>query len=210
MLFTRLPSNRASNWSLTLLNWKKVTDITWEHFLKQRIEETLATGTSEHIPWRIRDGLAAILRIGNLSADERFRRTKPDTYARRLLYADPAGRYSVVVMTWGAGQSTPIHDHAGVWCVEGVAEGEIDVTQYRLARTPDGKLRFEPQPSVHAGLGSTGALIPPQEYHRLANRTDQTAITVHIYGGEIRECHAYFSQPDGSYRREMHALSYDD
>lgn len=93
-----------------------MTDKTWKHFLKQRIAETLATGASEHIPLRIRDELAAVLRDGSLSAVDWFRRTKPDTYARRLLYADPAGRYSVVVMTWGAGQSTPIHDHAGVWC----------------------------------------------------------------------------------------------
>lgn len=84
------------------------------------------------------------------------------------------------------------------------------MTQYRLAPTPDGKLRFDPQPNMHTALGSAGALIPPQEYHRLANRTDQTAITVHIYGGEIDECHAYFPQADGSYRCEMHALSYDD
>ncbi len=27
-------------------------------------------------------------------------------------------------MTWGPGQGTPLHDHAGIWCVEGVVEGK--------------------------------------------------------------------------------------
>jgi predicted metal-dependent enzyme (double-stranded beta helix superfamily) len=26
--------------------------------------------------------------------------------------------FSVIAMTWGPGQGTPIHDHAGMWCVE--------------------------------------------------------------------------------------------
>jgi hypothetical protein len=93
--------------------------------------------------------------------------------------------------------------------VEGVVEGEIEVTQYRLDRTPDGKLHFEIQPSVQAGIGSASALIPPHEHHRLANRSDRTAITVHVYGGEILECHVYFPQLDGSYRCELRTLSYD-
>ena len=54
-------------------------------------------------------------------------------YARRLLHRDPAGRYTAIVMTWGPGQGTAVHDHGGLWCVEGVVDGEIAVTQYRRA-----------------------------------------------------------------------------
>ena len=35
-------------------------------------------------------------------------------------------------MTWGPGQRTALHDHAGIWCVEGVMEGEMEVIRYEL------------------------------------------------------------------------------
>src|SRR5690606_6975715 len=43
-----------------------------------------------------------------------------DHYARRELYRSERFGYSVIAMTWGPRQGTPIHDHAGRWCVEGV------------------------------------------------------------------------------------------
>ena len=61
----------------------------------------------------------------------------PDSYARRLLYRDPKGSFTVVIMVWGEGQSTPIHDHAGLWCVECVYRGCIQVDSYDLDGTPE-------------------------------------------------------------------------
>ena len=56
----------------------------------------------------------------------------PSCYARHLLYQDSADGFVMVAMVWGAGQRTAIHDHAGVWCVEGVYEGRIQVTRFDL------------------------------------------------------------------------------
>ena len=53
-----------------------------------------------------------------------------DHYARRELYTSPEHGYSVVAMTWGPGQGTKIHDHSGMWCVEGVWKGRLEITQY--------------------------------------------------------------------------------
>ena len=39
-------------------------------------------------------------------------------------------------MTWGPGQGTPVHDHGGLWCVEGVVEGQIAVTRYDVQPQP--------------------------------------------------------------------------
>ena len=46
-------------------------------------------------------------------------------YARRELYRSPGHGYCVIAMTWGPGQGTPIHDHAGMWCVEAVWQGAL-------------------------------------------------------------------------------------
>ncbi len=53
-------------------------------------------------------------------------------YCRRLLYRDPELGFTAVVMTWGPGQQTALHDHAGIWCVEGVIEGKMEVTRFEL------------------------------------------------------------------------------
>ena len=48
-----------------------------------------------------------------------------DHYARRELYRSDEHGFSVIAMTWGPGQGTPIHDHAGMWCVECVVDGTM-------------------------------------------------------------------------------------
>ncbi|HST44541.1 MAG TPA: cysteine dioxygenase family protein, partial [Luteimonas sp.] len=90
-----------------------------------------------------------------------------DHYARRELYRSPVHGYSVVAMTWGPGQGTPIHDHCGLWCVEGVWDGQLEITQYQLVETAGERFRFRAAGGIHAGPGSAGSLIPPHEYHTI-------------------------------------------
>jgi len=139
-----------------------------------------------------------------------FHESRPDGYARRLLRRGDRG-YSLVVMTWGPGQHTPLHDHAGMWCVECVLRGEIDVTQYDLLQSAGERFRFAPQTTVRARLGDAGCLIPPFEYHVLANPVpDAVAMTLHVYGGEMDHCNAFVPLGDGWWQREPRQLSYDD
>lgn len=122
-------------------------------------------------------------------------------YARHLLYGEPEGRYEVVVMAWSPGQSTPVHDHAGIWCVEGVVRGVVDVTRYDLTEMlGEETARMEPLEVIKAGLGQCGALIPPVEYHKIANPYDRLALTMHVYGGRMRACRVFEERGDSTYR----------
>jgi len=134
---------------------------------------------------------------------------EPDRYARHLLHVDPAKRFSVVVMVWGAGQKTPIHDHGGMWCVEGVYRGSIRVTRYDLdAPIKDGVARFHRFEVIEAGVGRTGSLIPPVDFHTIENDHAETAITVHTYGGEMSACQVFLPRADGAYDACMKPLAY--
>jgi predicted metal-dependent enzyme (double-stranded beta helix superfamily) len=161
---------------------------------------------------RIKDDLENFIPASGLRLPERFRRTRGDSYCRRLLYRDPDLGFTALVMTWGPGQRTALHDHAGIWCVEGVVEGELDVTRYQLLEeSAGGFCRFEEQGSVRARAGSAGALIPPFEYHVLANaHPDRLALTLHVYGGEMDHCSTFMPEPGGHYRRQAKQLSYDE
>jgi predicted metal-dependent enzyme (double-stranded beta helix superfamily) len=161
---------------------------------------------------RIKDDLESFIPAEGLRLPDRFRSTRRDSYCRRLLYRDPELGFTALVMTWGPGQRTALHDHAGIWCVEGVVEGELEVTRYQLLEeTAAGLCRFEEKGSVRARAGSAGALIPPFEHHVLANvDPNRIALTLHVYGGEMDHCYTFLPEPDGRYRRQAKQLGYDE
>jgi len=177
--------------------------------LRLLINSAVQLGDTDAIVHTIQRDLAKALESGRIRLGADFSRVKSGSYARRLLFREVEKGYTVVVMTWAPGQETPIHDHAGIWCVEGVVQGEIDVTRYRVELQTGQLLRFSGQASIRAGIGSTGSLIPPDEYHAIANTTDSTAITLHVYGGEMDHCNVYTPRPDGWHERAPHALTYD-
>lgn len=151
--------------------------------------------------------VAFIARGGELPA--KLLRPHARGYARRLLHRDPAGRYTVVLMVWAPRQGTPIHDHAGLWCVECVYSGRIRVTSYRVTETlADGRLRLVREDAVTAGVGAAGALIPPFDHHVIDNPFDEPAATLHVYGGEMERCDVFTDAGDGAFRRESRELCY--
>jgi predicted metal-dependent enzyme (double-stranded beta helix superfamily) len=179
--------------------------------IRARLDEAVGAENVTAIAYKVKDVLQDALRSDGLPLPDSFRVSRPDTYARRLLYRDPQGRYTAVVMTWGPGQKTALHDHAGIWCVECVVDGRMEVTQYDLLSESDGTYRFAPQSCVPASRGSAGCLIPPFEYHMLANASaDGTSITLHVYGGEMDHCNVFEPEANGAYRRVTRSLSYHD
>lgn len=133
-----------------------------------------------------------------------------DRYARRELYRSPGYGYSVVAMTWGPGQGTPVHDHSGLWCVEGVWSGSLEITQYALVERDAERFRFRAAGGVRAGTGSAGSLIPPHEYHTIANPSpDRTAVSVHVYQAPLLRCARFVHERDEWYLRTDAALGLD-
>jgi predicted metal-dependent enzyme (double-stranded beta helix superfamily) len=157
--------------------------------VKRVLEETFAAGTE--------------------FLDARFLVPNPERYARRLVHRDPGNRYTVIAMVWNVGQGTPLHDHAGIWCVECVYSGRIRVTSYQChGGDPEHDIvQFQQETVIHAGVGQAGALIPPFEYHVLENAGDAPAVTLHVYGGEMDHCHIFEPVGNGWLRR-YRELSY--
>lgn len=174
------------------------------------IDEAVAQDSVADTVETIKGDLCRLIRSGQIDLPSEYTTPVDGHYARRLLHKDEERGYSIVIMTWGPGQETPIHDHSGMWCVEGVWGGTIDVQQYELVSKDDGRYRFESRNSYMAGVGSAGCLIPPYEYHAISNACDETpAVSLHIYGGEMVMCSVFDKQPDGSYTRTERPLGYD-
>jgi len=176
------------------------------------LDAAVRATSPQAITAQLKHDLEDVLGSRRLRLPEAFRVPHPERYARRLLHRDPAGRYTAVVMTWGPGQGTALHDHGGLWCVEGVVEGTMTVTQYDVVGSGDGTFGVSPAgPTYLCGVGSAGHLIPPLDVHVLANALpDQVSVTLNVYGGNLDRCRIFVPRADGTYEEQFRALSYDE
>ena len=106
---------------------------------------------------------------------------KSDCYARHVIYADPAGRFTILAIVWGAGQFSQPHAHH-TWCAYGVYENALKETVFtwNAATSTAHPLRTEarhPGYSCYAGAGL-------DQIHRLGNSGARPAISIHVYGVE--------------------------
>jgi 3-mercaptopropionate dioxygenase len=179
--------------------------------LIERIDHAVANECEHAITDELRHALCSLMRNQDVRLPGCCYEPVDDHYARRELYRSQAHGYSVIAMTWGPGQGTPIHDHSGMWCVEGVWHGALEITQYELLEEAGERFRFQAVGSMQAGQGSAGSLIPPHEYHTIRNpSTDDLAVSLHIYKGTMRSC-SVFNPIDGQwYARGLRQLGLDD
>lgn len=128
----------------------------------------------------VADALTPFLHLPDLlSAEQRI--GDPTAYRQRVLHVAEDGAFSLVALVWLPGQATPIHDHLS-WCVVGVYQGDEAETRYRLI---DGRLLVETE-RVTNPTGSVSGLVPPGDIHLVRNAGDDVAISLHVYGADLR------------------------
>jgi predicted metal-dependent enzyme (double-stranded beta helix superfamily) len=174
------------------------------------LDRSVRAGEVSEVTSRIAAGLQDLAREGEIRLSAAMTKPLTGTYARRLLHRCSATGYTAVVMTWGPGQQTQLHDHAGMWCVECVVEGELEVLQYDLVEQIDDRCRFRQRQAVRAKLGDAGSLIPPFEYHVLRNAlADRRSVSLHVYAGEMDHCNLYLPGGDGWWDKSATTLGYN-
>ena len=163
------------------------------------VDTAVGAGDTHAVTAALRSALCQLIRDPEVHLPDCVHEPILDHYARRELYRSAEHGYSVVAMTWGPGQGTPLHDHSGLWCVEGVWHGDLEITQYELLEQAGERSRFRAAGGMHAGPGSAGSLIPPHEYHTIRNTsTDAVAVSLHIYQAPMGCC-AKFAHREGEW-----------
>jgi 3-mercaptopropionate dioxygenase len=100
----------------------------------------------------------------------------PDGYRGHTLHAEPDGSFSIVGLVWRPGQLTRIHDHV-TWCTFGVIQG---VEHEELF---DADLNLIGESDNH--VGDVSGFAPPGDIHRVHNTSEETAISIHVYGTDV-------------------------
>ena len=179
--------------------------------LVQALDTAVERGDQHAITAALRNTLCAMIRDRDVQLPDCVHDPIVDHYARRELYRSERHGYSVVAMTWGPGQGTPVHDHSGLWCVEGVWDGELEITQYELLERDGERFRFRAAGGMQAGPGSAGSLIPPHEYHTIRNASlDVVAISLHIYKAPMECCSMFVQQDEEWFVRKSNLLATDE
>ena len=175
------------------------------------LDAAVGAGDQHAVTAALRDALCRMIRDRQLELPACVFEPITDHYARREIYRSQAHGYSVVAMTWGPGQGTPVHDHSGLWCVEGVWDGQLEITQYELLERDGDNFRFRAAGGMQAGPGSAGSLIPPHEYHSIRNASpDAVAVSVHIYKAPMESCSMFVPRDGEWFVRADKALETDE
>ena len=174
------------------------------------IDEAYAQPDGEALTHSLRDGMCQLIRDKLVFLPECVFEPVEGHYARRELYACAERGTTVVAMTWAPGQGTPIHDHCGLWCVEGVWQGHLQITRYELEEEAGDHCRFSEHETLMAGTGTAGSLLPPHEYHTIRNPNEQQiAISLHVYQKAMGQCATYEPLGGGWYQRGQRQLCLD-
>jgi predicted metal-dependent enzyme (double-stranded beta helix superfamily) len=94
----------------------------------------------------------------------------PNAYMRHVLYIDPQDQFVITAITWLPGQASAAHGHQ-VWCVFGVAEGEL--TEERFD---------QPKTSVLKSGDLAERDLDCTLVHRVSNRGAKALVSLHLYG----------------------------
>ena len=123
---------------------------------------------------------------------EIFTQPHPKYYQQYLLYADPLDRFSIVSFVWGPGQKTPLHNHT-VWGMVGQLRGQETGTPYY--RQADGS--FKTGEACVSPPGHVDTVSPnTHDIHVVENSlSNQTSISIHVYGGNIGRIHRSVFDP---------------
>ena len=114
---------------------------------------------------------------------------------RRLSLRD-ANDCSVLLIAWQPSHVTPIHDHDGLWGIELVLDGVLQVESFAMTVTP--ALQLAPRDVTLLGIGDHTTFTEEDYAHRCRNLSAQRpTLSLHVYGGVLERYRAYDRDTEG-------------
>lgn len=165
---------------------------------------------TSNTPSRIVPALVAALKgaIANVGALPSWLLESGDGHVRRELYRSPEFGYEVIAITWAPGQGSAVHDHADTWGVEAVLRGQLEVVDYRIAGRHKALAELHPASHHPLATGNVIGLLPPHHLHSCRNAGKrETAVSLHIYGTQLKEVLRYVHVEEALYRPERVRLA---
>lgn len=112
-------------------------------------------------------------------------------YALYPLHVAVDESFSIAIVVWDVGQSTPIHDH-GTWGVIGVVQGTEHEIQYAPPSSEGEALMVRRDHYLQEGEVDI-CCSSEQDIHKVECASPQPCVGIHVYGGNLGkiERHTY-------------------
>ncbi len=149
----------------------------------KRIAALLADYTQAHEDWRTFALFAA------------------DCYARNLVHRGES--FELMILCWGAGHASPIHNHEGQDCWMGVLEGDIEELRY-VAPTEVRPGPLEPTEAAVFGAGQVAYIRDEIGLHLVRPFGEgRVAVSLHLYAAPYDECSVYCPETGRVTRKQL-------
>jgi predicted metal-dependent enzyme (double-stranded beta helix superfamily) len=123
---------------------------------------------------------------------------------RRIALADPATHgYEALLIIWPPDHATPVHDHDGLWGMEIMLDGVLEVEAFDLSLSDHPQLISRGTSVI--GIGDHLAFSDADYAHRCRNlSSNRAAVSLHIYGGALDAYHSYHPEEAGRWSSRTH------
>lgn len=120
-----------------------------------------------------------------------------DCYTRNCVVNNE--KFELILICWGAGQMTPIHDHGGEECWVKVLEGELEEVIYKKNKNDD-------LVAVRSSISKANQVTYMKDFmgfHSLQNVSESRSLTLHLYAKPIRSCNVFDEDSNTFVRTEL-------
>lgn len=161
----------------------RLCETRWLH----RVLDCLSAAGRVHSPSGLadlRDQLSALVNDQDAPRAEAFS-SEGDRFRRHPLATVNSRGYSALLMYWPAGYATLPHDHDGLWGIEVVIDGRLDIDEYvKSGRAEQPALTLARSFQLEAGQAT---MFTSEQYvHRCRNRSNVApTLTLHVYSGRL-------------------------
>ena len=122
---------------------------------------------------------------------------------RRIALHQGDSRYEALLIVWPPNHETPIHDHDGLWGMEIVLDGVLEVEAFDLSVQPSPALVSRGASVI--GIGEQLAFSRADYAHRCRNLSAQRCtLSLHIYGGELNQYQSYHHDDAHGWHSQQH------
>lgn len=137
---------------------------------------------------------------GNKNDWRKFEKVDKYRYTRNLV-DEGNGRFNLMLLAWGEGMGSSIHDHSDSHCCMKILEGELKETMYdwpedRDCRAEEGEEigsdGMKKKSARLLGQGKVAYINDSIGLHRVENPSDSTrAVSLHVYSPPFAECQSF-------------------
>lgn len=126
----------------------------------------------------------------------------PKIYTRNLIVRNPL--LEVILVNWGRGQVSPVHDHGESFGAVLVCKGELGCTQYRVEPVDEQRYSVV-ETTSHVTLEGDVGMTEKGEIHKQGNfSTNGDVVSLHFYIRSLNALHRFELDSGERFESDLH------